>query len=320
MFKYTFNKLIAMVVTIFVITVITFFSFEILPGDAAVISAGTNATTEMIEQKREEMGLNESVLKRYCDWIAGALKGDFGESLQYTEYEVNELLIQRVPYTVMLGVMSIIIVVAVSIPLGVFIANKKSIAFNLIVSAIGQVLMAVPEFFVGILVTYILGIILKLFQPGMYVSPTEDFFGALFYMIFPCIAVVIPKIAVMTRYVKNAVREQMLQDYVRTARAKGLSESKIMFKHVLKNAMIPVISFIALIIIDILAGSIIVEKVFGIPGMGMMLVTAISNRDYPVVQACVFYITIIVVSTNTIADLMYKFADPRVKPGKEGVL
>ncbi|MGN0382981.1 MAG: ABC transporter permease [Eubacterium sp.] len=317
MIRYITGRICTLVLTMFVISVITFAAFCVLPGDAAIVASGTNASQETIEQRREEMGLNAPVVERYINWIKGVFKGDFGKSLQYTDFEVNELVAERMPYTIMLAIMSVIIVIGVSIPLGIFAVRNENSIINTIISVLTQIFMAVPEFFLGILMTYIFGLLLNLFQAGMYVSPTEDFIGAVCYMIFPALSIALPKIATTTRYVKSSVSGQMSMDYVRTARSKGLSEHAIMYRHVLKNALIPVISFVALIIVDILAGSIIVEQVFGIPGLGRMLVTAISNRDYPVVQACVLYITFAVVITNIIADIAYRIVDPRVQLIKE---
>ncbi len=173
--------------------------------------------------------------------------------------------------------------------------------------------MAVPAFFLGIIITLIFGRILRWFSPGGYVSPGEDFFGYLSYMLFPAISVAIPKIAMTVKFLKTSVLRELKLDYVRTARSKGNTERAILWGHVLKNALIPVITFMGMVVADVLAGSIVVEQVFNLPGVGRLLITAISNRDYPVVEAVVVYIASVVLIVNFIVDLLYQKVDPRVR-------
>jgi len=173
--------------------------------------------------------------------------------------------------------------------------------------------MAVPSFFLGILLTYAFGLVLHWFQPGQFVEPSESFFGAASYLVFPALAVALPKIAMVVKFLRNAVLSELSKDYVRTAKSRGNSSRRILYVHVLKNAMIPVITFTAMVVAEILAGSIIVEQVFSVPGVGRLLISSIFNRDYPVVQAIVMYITLVVVAVNFLVDFMYQLLDPRVR-------
>jgi len=176
---------------------------------------------------------------------------------------------------------------------------------------IAQVFMAIPSFVQGILVTILFGLVLSWFIPGKYVSPTTDFSEFLKCMFFPALSVALPKIAMTVRFMKTSVKKELKADYVRTAKAKGCSKNGIMIKHVLKNSMLPVITFIGLIVAEVMAGSIMIEKVFNLPGLGLLLVNSIQNRDYNVVQAIVMYIALLVITVNFLVDIIYKVLDPR---------
>ncbi len=307
------KKILSLIITLFVISLITFFAFRVIPGDSAIAKLGMEATEEEVEALREKMGLNDTLLVQYTRFISGAIQGDFGESTQYN-VAVSSLIADRLPVTLWLAALSFLLIVVVSIPVGLLVAKKQDGWLDKIITLFTQTFMAVPAFFLGILITLLFGVILKWFAPGSYVSPTKNF-GAFFsYMIFPALAVAIPKIAMMVKTVKTSVLRELRLDYVRTAKSKGQSKTTILYRHVLKNALIPVITYLGLITAESLAGSIIVEQVFNLPGMGRLLVTAISNRDYPVAQAAVLYIAAIVVIVNFTVDLLYRIVDPRVRP------
>lgn len=295
----------------------TFGAFSVIPGDASVSRLGTEATQEQIDALREEMGLNRPVTERYVSWVSGAVHGDFGESLRYSGTTVNELLKDRLPVTVLLAVIALVMMLVVSVPLALLSVRFRNCWQDTLISQLVQVTMAIPSFFLGILLTYFFGIALKMFQPGKFIAPSEDFWGSVRYLIFPAMAIALPKGAMVIRFIRNAVLGEMKKDYVRTARSKGNGKDRILYLHVLRNALIPVITFAAMIAAQVLAGSIIVEQVFSVPGVGRLLVSSISSRDYPVVQAIVVYITAVVVIMNFAVDMIYQLADPRVK-GDQG--
>lgn len=313
MLKYIIKKIGVLIFTIFLISVFTFIAFSIIPGDAAVTKLGNDATPQRIEEIRHELGLDQNVVVRYINWAGKAVRGDFGESLQFEGYSVSSLLLNRASYTLTIGFLSIVLLILIAFPIGIFSAKYRDTPIDGAMLMITQIFMAVPSFFMGILLTYIFGVLLKVFTPGKYVSPAEDFLGAVSYLIFPAFAVALPKVAMTVKYIRNAVSDEMGNDYVRTARSKGCDDRDILIHHVLKNAMITVLTFIGLVIAEVLAGSVIVEQVFGVPGMGKFLVNAISKRDFPVVQASVIYIAIVVVLCNTLVDILYAVIDPRIK-------
>ncbi len=310
---YFIRKFITLIMTLLLITLLTFAAFTVIPGDAALSRLDMDATEEQVEALREEMGLNDPLPVRYFQWLSSALRGDFGESYQYSGVTVAELLATRLPVTLLLAVMSFLLILIISLPLGILSAMYVGKWLDTLINQLSQIVMAVPAFFLGMLMTYLFGLVLKWFQPGAFIDPFEDFAGCVRYMIFPAIAVALPKIGMVVKFLRNSILSELNQDYVCTARSRGARSFRILCGHVLKNALIPVITFLAMVIAEILAGSIVVEQVFGLPGMGRLLVTSISSRDYPVVQAIVTYITSVVVIINFIVDILYQFVDPRVR-------
>lgn len=312
--KYTFKKMVTLIISLFVTSILTFTAFQIIPGDSALSALGMDATEEELNAYREEMGLNKSIPERYIIWLKDALKGDFGYSSSYQmKMKVSSLISDRLNVTVWLAVLSFIIIVLVSIPLGVLSAGKKNGILDSLITLITQVFMSVPSFFLAMLITLFFGIILKWFTPGNYISPQENFGVFLGFIIYPAIAVAIPKIAMLVKFIRSSLLRELELNYVRTAKSKGLADIHILFRHVLKNALIPVITFLAMMLADILAGTILVEQVFNLPGLGRLLVSSIANRDFAVVQAIVLYIISVVIIINFLVDLLYQWIDPRVK-------
>ena len=311
--RYLIKKVISLLITLLLISLLTFTAFSVIPGDAAAAKLGMDATPEQVEALREEMGLNDSLPVRYVNWLKAAVQGDFGQSYQYEGQSVAGLLGERLPVTALLALIAFILILFISIPLGILCARFRGGWLDTLINQLSQVTMAIPSFFLGLLLTYIFGLVLQWFQPGAFVSPKENLAESIQYLIFPAIAVALPKIAMVVKFLRNSILSELKQDYVRTARSKGNSEQRILYKHVLRNALIPVITFLALVVADILAGSIVVEQVFSVTGIGRLLITSISSRDYPVVQAIVTYITVIVITSNFIVDLLYQIVDPRVK-------
>lgn len=312
--KYTIKKFVTLIISLFITSVLTFTAFCIIPGDSALSELGMDATEEDLEAYREEMGLNKSIPVRYINWLKGALKGDFGYSSAYQmQMKVSSLIRDRLTVTVWLAVLSFAIIVLVSIPLGVLTARKKNGILDSFITLVTQIFMSVPSFFLAMLITLFFGIILKWFTPGKYISPKENFGLFIRFMIYPAIAVAIPKIAMLVKFIRSSLLRELELNYVRTAKSKGLTDILILFRHVLKNALIPVITFLAMMLADVLAGTILVEQVFNLPGLGRLLVSSIANRDFAVVQAIVLYIISVVIIINFLVDLLYQWIDPRVR-------
>jgi peptide/nickel transport system permease protein len=294
------------------VSLLAFLAFQVISGDPATAKLGTNATPEAVEALREQMGLNRPVIVRYFSWLLDFIRGDFGTSYSYS-MPVSDMLTDRLPITFALTLMSFIFVIAISIPLGILAAKHEGGVFDRIITVIDQVVMSIPPFFVGIVFCYLFGIIFRIFIPGDFVSFSDSPSKFFTYLIFPALSIAIPRIAMTVKMLRSSIISQSKKDYVRTAYSRGNSRASALRRHVLKNAMIPVISFIAVSMAEIVAGSIIIEQVFTIPGIGRLLLSSISNRDYPVVQAIVVIIAFWVAAVNFIADILYQYLDPRIR-------
>ena len=309
--KYFAKKLIGLFATLLAVSFLVFLAFAVIPGDPATAMLGTQATPERIEALREEMGLNEPLLVRYAAWVADFVRGDFGISYSY-RIPVTNMIVDKLPVTLTLMALSFLLIVFVSIPLGITCARYRGGVLDHCIVAANQVVMAIPAFFSGILITLVFGLLLHLFTPGGYVSYQKDWGRFLGYMLFPSIAGALPKIAMTTKLLRASVLSETRLDYVRTAYSRGNGTRAVLYRHVLKNALIPVVTFLGMALADMVAGSIIVEQVFNIPGLGRILLTSISNRDYPVVQAIIVCIAFLVLTINFLVDLVYQMVDPRI--------
>lgn len=316
--KYILKKIVTLIITLFIVSLATFLTFQIIPGDAVANMLGTEATPEREEALRTQLGLDRPVPERYLNWIKDVAKGDFGTSYRYSEnmnemMSVSKLIGDKLPVTLWLALLSFIIIIVISIPLGILWAGTKNRYLDGLLNVICQISMSVPSFFLGIIVIYIFGLTLKLFTPGNYISYKENFGGFLSYLLFPAVSIAIPKIAMTARFLRNSMLTEVKADYVRTAYSKGNTRKRVLYGHVLKNALIPVVTFIGMITAEIVAGSIVVEQVFGLPGIGRLLISSISTRDFPVVQILVLYMAFVVIFVYFVVDIIYKMIDPRIQ-------
>lgn len=310
--KYIAKKLGTLIITLLIVSFLSFLAFSVIPGDAAVSRLGTEATAEQTAALRKEMGLDKPVLVRYGTWLRSFAAGDMGESYSYS-MPVREMLRDKLPITVALTLLSFGLILVISIPVGILAAQQEGKWLDSLIMTLNQIMMSVPGFFLGILITYIFGLLLKWFTPGAYVSVSDSFWGFLGYLIAPSIAIALPRCAMCVKMLRSSVVSQMKLDYVRTAYSRGNTGRRVMFRHVLKNALIPVLTFWGMTIADIIANSMIIEQVFTIPGMGSLLITSISNRDYPVVQGIIVLVAALVILINFIVDLLYSRIDPRIR-------
>lgn len=310
--RFILKKAGTFAVTLLIISFVTFMAFQLIPGDPATSRLGTSATPERVEALREELGLNRPVMTRYVEWLGGFVTGDSGMSYKYAS-TVGELLENKLIVTVVLSLMSFIIMVAISLPLGIILTRYEGGWLDRIMVAINQIVMSIPSFLVGVVFVSVFGLMFKLFTAGEFVYFSDSPAGFFGYLFFPALAIALPKAAMALKLLRSSILSEMKQDYVRTAYSRGNSRWSVLSVHVLRNAIIPYITFIAMAFADIFAGSIIIEQIFAIPGIGRLLVSSISNRDYPVVQTVVVIIAFIVVLANLIADVAYRYIDPRVR-------
>ena len=310
--QYILKKTGVLIVTLLLISLLAYLAFQIVPGDPTTVILGLDYTPERAEVLREELGLDRNVFVRYFDWLAGVLRGDWGMSYSYS-IPVQEVIEGKVAVTAALSLLAWVISIGVSIPMGIILARYQSGKLDRFFVGMNQVFMSIPAFFIGILFTYIFGLVLKWFMPGYFIPFGESFWGAMGYLLFPAVAIAIPKAAMITKLLRSSILNQMDLDYVRTAYSRGNSRWDVIKGHVLKNAILPVVTFAAMTLADIVAGSIIVEQVFALPGLGRLLVTSIGNRDFPVVQCIVVIISFVVVFMNYLADIVTQYIDPRVR-------
>ena len=309
--KYVVRKILTMILTLLAVTFFVFLSFHVISGDPATSMLGTEATLQKVAALREELGLNDPVLVQYGRWAAGLLHGDMGTSYSY-RMPVTGMVANKIPVTITLTLMAFVLMVVISIPLGIYTAKHEGGVVDRIIYIINQIIMAIPPFFSGILITLIFGRIFKLFTPGGYVSYEKNFAGFVGYLFFPAVAIALPKAAMAVKLLRSSVIKEAKLDYVRTAYSRGNRTNDVLYKHVLKNALIPVVTFLGMALADMIAGSIIIEQVFSIPGLGRILLTSISNRDYPVVMAVIVCIAVLVLVVNMAVDLIYGLIDPRI--------
>lgn len=313
--KYILKKTGTLIITLLIVSFLTFLAFDVIPGDAARSKLGTEATAEQVEALQEEMGLNDPVPVQYGRWLKGLVTGDLGESYSYS-MPVWELLREKLPITAALTVMSFLLILVLSVPLGIYTAQREGTWVDRVLMVLDQAAMSVPGFFWGILITLVFGLILKWFTPGAYVPVSESFGGFLGYLIAPSVAIALPRCAMGVKMLRSSVLAQLEKDYVRTAYARGNGRRRVMYRHVLKNALLPVLTFWGMTIADIVANSIIIEQVFTIPGMGSLLITSISNRDYPVALGIIVLIAFFVIVVNFLVDILYGRIDPRIRVGQ----
>ncbi|RKM55667.1 ABC transporter permease [Butyrivibrio sp. X503] len=309
--KYIIKKIISMIITLVVVSLCVFLAFSIIPGDPALRMLGTEASPELIAQTRERMGLNDPFFIRYFRWFTAFLHGNMGTSYNYS-VPVSGMILGKIPITLTMAVMSFLLTILISIPFGIITAKHEGGILDRVITVFNQIVMAIPPFFSGILISFVFGMVLRLFTPGGFISYKDDFGGFIRYLIFPAVAVALPKIAMTVKMLRGSVIDEAAKDYTRTAYSRGNNTNGVLYRHVLKNALIPVITFLGMVLADMIAGSIVIEQVFSIPGISRILLTSISNRDYPVVEAIIMGIAIVVIVTNLLVDIIYRIIDPRI--------
>lgn len=301
--------------TLLLVSALAFAAFSVIPGDPTTAVLGSEATEEQISTFRARQGLDLPVWQRYWNWLTAFVTGDFGQSYKY-DMTVNKLLSDKIGVTLVLAAVSFVLILLISLPLGLIAARRPGGIVDRVVTVLTQVTMSIPNFVLGIGLMYLFALVLHWFDPK-YV-PLQDENGLhlaahLRFMVFPALAIALPKSAMTVKLLRGSILGELDQDYIRTAYSKGNSRGSALRRHVLRNAMIPVVTFLAMAIGDIMAGSIVVEQVFGIPGLGRVLISSIGNRDYPVVQAIVVLLAAAVVGCNFLADLLYRVMDPRIE-------
>ncbi|WP_372632043.1 ABC transporter permease [Cohnella sp.] len=310
--RFYIRKLAALGSTVLLVSVITFLVFQVLPGDPAEIVLGVDADPHQLAELRKTMGLDRPAAERYWSWVKDAAAGDLGQSLRYHR-PVADIVAERLPVTASLAILSLGLTLLIGVPLGVYIARRDGKLPALLLSAFTQLGLAVPSFWLAFILILVFSVTFKWFPTYGYAPWSENPAKALQSLFLPSLALAVPGIAVVIRYLRNTLLDQFRMDYVRTARSKGLRERIVLYRHILRNSLVPVLTIVGLLIADTLGGSIVVENVFALPGLGNLLITSIGTRDLPLLQTMVLYIAVIVVCINFIVDMLYRVIDPRIR-------
>ncbi len=310
--RYAARRVGALVVTLFFVSALVFVVVRVLPGDPAAIIMGTEGSREAADRLREAMGLNRPLVVQYVDWVSGALRGDLGRSLQY-DLPVGQLIASRLSVTVPLALMAAVFMIAAAVPLGLYAATRHRRAGDYIAMVVSQVGISIPQFWAGLLLILVFSVTLGWVQSGGFEGWSSGVAAALRSLVLPAIALGLFQAAVLVRATRSAVLDVLREDYVRTARAKGLSERRVVGRHTLRNALIPIVTVAGVQLGQLLAGAIILESVFALPGLGRLALGAISARDLPVVQGVGLFIASTIVVINFAVDLAYGLLDPRIR-------
>ena len=302
----------ALAVTLFFVSVLVFVVIRILPGDAAMIILGTEGSPEAVARLRASMGLDRPFAVQYLEWIGRAVRGDLGRSIQY-DVPVAGLILSRMSVTLPLTLLAAGLMVVTAVPVGVFAATRHRRWGDYLAMTLSQLGVAVPAFWAGLLLVLLFSVKLGWVQSGGFDGWSQGFWRALRSLILPAAALGFFQFAVLARTTRSAVLEVLREEYVKTARAKGVAEGGVLFRHALRNAMIPVITVAGIQLGQLMAGSIVLETVFYLPGLGRLAIGAISARDLPVVQGVVLFVASMIVLINVAVDVLYGFLDPRIR-------
>ncbi len=312
MLRYFAKRLAAVIPTIFLVTIIIFCLQQLLPGDPAVILAGEEQDPNVVAYLHQKLHLDEPLPVRYGYWMTGVVHGDLGESLRIQQ-PVLQLIKDKLPVTLELALLAMTIALAIGIPAGIISAVAKDTAWDYAANVVALWGLSTPNFWLGILMFLWFSVSLGWLPASGYVSPFEDLKGNLAAMIMPAFVLGNAIAAVLMRHTRSAMLQVLNTDYVRTARAKGLSERRVVLKHALRNALTPIITLGALEFGTLLSGAVLTEQVFSIPGFGKLIVDAVFNRDYAVVQGVVLFTSSVYIALNLLADLAYFYVNPRMR-------
>lgn len=306
------KRLITLVATLIGASIVVFLVLEILPGNAAQILLGPDASPEAVQALAERLGIDRPPAQRYWEWVTGLLQGELGLSYAYST-PVSELVLERLTLTVPLAIFAMVLTAVIALSAGIYAASRHNRLGDLGVMTASQIGIAIPNFWFAILLILLFSVHLQWFSAGGFPGWGEGIFEGLKALLLPALSLAVVQSAILTRITRSAVLEVSREDFVRTARAKGVSRSGALWGHVLRNAMIPVITVMGLQFAELLAGTIVVESVFYLPGLGRLIFQSISNRDLIVVRNCVMLLAAMVIIVNFVVDVLYAAIDPRVK-------
>ncbi|WP_068087564.1 ABC transporter permease [Polycladidibacter stylochi] len=312
MLRYVLLRLSSLVVTLFIASILLFLFIEVLPGDPAQLMLGMNADPQSILALRHNLGLDQPLFWRYIHWITQMLQGDFGISYTY-DVSVGELIRERLAVSIPLALFALFLSIGIGLPLGVIAARNRGRWLDRVLMSTLQIGMAIPNFWLGLVLIFVCAVSLGLLPSGGFTAWNEDFFAAFRALILPSLALALPQSAIIARVMRSSLIDKLGEDYVRTARAKGLSKNRCLWHHGVRNALIPVLTILGLQFSFLIAGTVIIESVFYLPGLGRLVFQAISQRDLIVVKGVVMLLVTMTITISFIIDIAYALVDPRLR-------
>lgn len=314
MLGYISKRLISLSASLIVASILIFIVIEIIPGDPAAFMLGINADPDAVEALREQLGLNASLISRYFSWVTGLLQGEFGISYTY-RVPVSELIGDRIVISLPLTFYALVLSTLIAFPAGIYAASKRNSFGDVSVMGLTQLGVAIPNFWFAMLLVLVFSINLRWFSAGGFPGWDQGFFPAMKALTLPAIALALPQASILARVMRSSLLDTLSEDYIRTARAKGLNRRQALWRHALRNALIPVLTIIGLQFSFLLAGGIIIENVFYLPGLGRLVFQGITQRDLIVVRSVVILLVFAVIAVTFLVDIAYAIADPRLREG-----
>ncbi|WP_446697827.1 ABC transporter permease [Acetomicrobium sp. S15 = DSM 107314] len=313
MLSYVIRRVLSMIPSLFLASIIVFSFIHFIPGDPAVVMLGDMATPEQVQQLREALGLDRPVYVQYIRWLSGILRGDLGNSIFFHQ-PVTRVIASRAETSIFIALISMALIALIGIPIGVLSAVKYNSWIDQALSSLSMFFASVPTFWLGLNLMFIFAVMLRWFPSSGFPSVIESGnWSNLRYLILPCLTLAAPNSALIIRLTRSSMLDVIREDHVRTARAKGLPEWKIILKHVFRNALISIVSALGFTFVALVSGTVVTETVFSLPGIGRLVVESILRRDYPVIQGIILVIVLLYMLINLLVDLSYAFLDPRIK-------
>ncbi|QND53517.1 ABC transporter permease [Phyllobacterium sp. 628] len=312
MLNYVSKRVLIGILTLLAASIVVFIVLEIVPGDPVRLMLGINATEDAVQALQQQMGLDQPLLTRYFSWIGGLLTGDFGKSYTYSVPVLN-LITERIAVSLPLALISLFLSTIIAIPVGLFSASRRGTLADSGTMGIAQIGVAIPNFWFALLLVYVFAVSLRLVPAGGFPGWNAGLWAGFKSLILPSIALGLPQAAILARVTRSALLDVLGEDYIRTARAKGLTRRKVLYRHALRNALIPILTILGLQFAFLLAGTIIIENVFYLPGLGRLVFQAITQRDLIVVEGVVMLLVATVILVNLLVDLSYALVDPRLR-------
>jgi peptide/nickel transport system permease protein len=312
MLLFAMRRLLYAIPTLIIVTIMVFSLVRVLPGNPALLMLGEEATPEMVAVLNKNLGLDRPLFEQYLSWITNVIQGNLGASLRNNE-SITTLVLEKLPTTLELSFFAMLVALVLAIPAGIFTAIRRGGTADGLVTVLALSGISLPNFFLGVLLIYFFSVQLGWIPTSGYVTPTENLGQNLLLMLMPAITLGTGTAGVLTRFLRGSMLEVLTQDFIRTARAKGVGATGVIYRHALRNAFLPILTIFGLQLSALLSGAVITEQIFSIPGFGRLLVEAVATRDYPLLQGVVLISSIAIFIVSFVVDLLYASVDPRIR-------